>query len=74
MKSIRYIFRLTCDSWLLCLRTSGSVLGWALVFELGFSVGMVLEDPVEYILGYLINMLLVLALDNYFVTRDRYLV
>ena len=74
MKSIRYLFRLTCDSWILCLRTSGSELGWALVFELGFSVGMVLGEPVEYILGYSINMLLVLALDNYFVTRDRYLV
>ena len=43
-------------------------------FELGCSVDMVLGAPVEYPLEYYINMLLGLALENYFRTWERYLV
>ena len=62
MKIIRYIFRLTCDFWFLHLKTSGSELVWALVFELVFSEDMVLGAPVVSPLGYSINVLLILSL------------
>ena len=70
MKSIIYLCRLTCDSCLPLLRTSGSEIVWALGFELGSSVDMVLLAPVGSPLGYSINMLLGLALANYFVTWE----
>ena len=56
------------------LRKSGSELGWALVFELVLSVDMVLIEYVGYPLGYSINMLLVLDLDNSFETWEGSLV
>ena len=74
MKSIRYICRITCASWLYRLKTSGSEIGWALGFELGFLVDMVLGAPVGYPLGYSINMLLVLELENAFDTWEGSLV
>ena len=74
MKSIIYLFRLTCTSWLPCLRTSGSELGWDLGFEILFSVNMVLGVPVVYQLGYSINMLLELEIYNYFGTWEISLV
>ena len=55
--------RLTCVSWLPRLRISGSDIGWDTVFELGFSVGVVLGAPVGSPLGYSINMFLGLSLD-----------
>ena len=74
MKSIKYICRLSRDSWLPRLRTYGSELDWALGFDLGLLVNMVLVAPVGSPLGYSINMLLGLALCNYFGTREGYLV
>ena len=65
IRNIRYIWRLTCVSWLPTLITSGSELGWNLGFELGFSVNMVLVAPVGSPLGYSISILLVLVIDNY---------
>ena len=38
--------------------TSGSDLGWDLVFELGFSVDMMMVGPIGSPLGYSIIMLL----------------
>ena len=38
MKSIIHLCIITCDYWILCLRTSGSELGQALDFELGFKL------------------------------------
>ena len=73
MKIIRYIFRITCASWLPLLIKPGSKLGWDLGFELGFSVDMVPVAPVGYPLGHYINTLLGLALDNYFGTWEGYL-
>ena len=52
------------------MRTSGSEIVWALGFELGSSVDMVLLAPVGSPLGYSINMLLGLALENYFGTWE----
>ena len=74
MKSIRYLFRINCVSWIPHLRASGSELGWALGFELGLLVGMVLGAPVGYPLGYSIIMFLGLELGNYFGTWEEYLV
>ena len=74
MKIIRYICGLTCASFHPNLRTSGSDLGWALVFEIGFSVDIVLEAPIGYPIGYSINLLLSFSLDNSFVTWEVYLV
>ena len=54
--------------------TSGSDLGWDLVFELGFSVDMMMVVPIGSPLGYSINMLLGLALVNYFGTWEVSLV
>ena len=45
-----------------------SELAWTIGFELRFSVDMGLVAPVGYSLGYSINMLLGLALCNYFGT------
>ena len=73
MNIIRYLCRLTCASWIPCLRKSGCEIGWALVFEIRFSVDMVLVAPVGSPLGYSIIMLIVLALDNYFGTWEGYL-
>ena len=74
MKSIRYISIIICASWLLRLIKPGSDIEWALGFELGFSVDMVMGAPIGYLIGYYINMLLGLALCNYSVTKERYLV
>ena len=49
------------------------ILAW-MVFELGLPVCMVLGAPVVYPLGYSMNMLPGLALDNCFGTREEYLV
>ena len=72
MKTIRYLFRLTCASWIPCLITSGSDLGWDLGFELRFSVGMVLGSPVGYTIGYSFNMFIGLKLDNSFDALEGY--
>ena len=45
-----------------------------MVFEIGFSVDMMVGALVGSPLGYSINMLLVLALFNYFGTWEGYLV
>ena len=74
MKSIRYIFRLTCASWIPRLRTSGSKLGWDLGFEIGLTVGIVLGAPVGSPLRYYINMLLGLELLNSFGKSEGHLV
>ena len=52
MKVIIYLCRLTCDSWINHLRTSGSELGWDMRFELVFSFEMMLGAPVGSPLGY----------------------
>ena len=62
INSIIYFYKLTCASWLPRFRTSGSDLGWVLVFKIGLSDDMVLGAYVGYILGYFINMFLVLSL------------
>ena len=72
--SIRFICILTCEYWIPRLKPSGYDLGWALLFEPGFSFVMVLRSLVWYPLGYSINMFLGLALRNYFVTWEVYLV
>ena len=59
--NIEYLFRLTCASCIPRLRTSWSELSWALVYEHGFLVGMVMVEPVGYPLRYSSNMLLGLA-------------
>ena len=74
MKSIRYIFRTTCASFLPCLIISGSGLGWDMCFDIILSVVMVIGIPIGYPLGYSINMLLGLELDNYFGTWEISLV
>ena len=56
------------------MRTSRSEIGWALRFELEFTVGMVIGAPVGYPIEYSIIMLLELALGNYFGTWERSLV
>ena len=66
IKSIIYICRLNCVSLLPHLRTSGSDIGWSLVFEFGFRVGMVMRAHLGYPIGYSINMLLGLEIGNYF--------
>ena len=59
---IIYFCKLTCAFWLPLFWKSGSVLGWVLVFKIGLSDDMVLVSYVGYILGYSINMFLVLSL------------
>ena len=66
MKSVRYIYRLTCASWLPLLRTSGFEIGWDLGFEPIFTVVIVMGALFISPLGYYINMLLGLEIDNYF--------
>ena len=56
------------------MRTSGFDIGWSLVFEIVFSVEMVLIAPVGYPLGYSINIFLGLVIDNYFGTWEGSLV
>ena len=56
------------------MRTSGSEIDWDMGFELGFSVEMVMGSSVGSPFGYYINMLLGLALENYFRTWEGYLV
>ena len=74
MNSIIFFRRLTCANRLLCLRASRSEIIWAVVFELGLSVGMVLVAPVESLLQFSIRMLLVLELCNYFLAWEGSLV
>ena len=74
IKSIIHICRLTCASGIPCLRTSGYNIGRDLGFERIFSVDMVLGTPVGSPLGYSMNMLLRLALWNYFGTLEVSLV
>ena len=50
------------------MRKYGFDIGWALIFELGFSVDMMLIAPVGYPLGYSINIFLGLVLENSFGT------
>ena len=66
MKSIIYLCRITCDSYVPRLRTSGSEIDWDMGFELVFSVEMVMGSPVGSPFGYYINMLLGLEIENYF--------
>ena len=74
MKSIRYICRLNCYSWMYCLRTSGSELVWDLGFELGSPVDMVLGVYVRSPLRYSINMLFGLEFFNCLCTSEESLV
>ena len=74
IKIIRYLCRLNFASWIPQLRTYGSELGWYVGFKLGFSVDMVPGAHVVSPLGYSINMLLVLAIENSFGTWEGYLV
>ena len=46
MNSIIFLCKLTCDSWIPSLRESGYELIWAMGFEIGSSVHMVLGAPV----------------------------
>ena len=48
MDIIRFIYRLTSDSWIHYLRAFGFEIGYNLGFELGSSVGMDLGAPVGY--------------------------
>ena len=60
MDSIRILCRITCDYLLYLLRASGSELSCDLVFELGFSVGMMMratvgspiEDTIRVLIGF----------------------
>ena len=70
MKSVRYIYRLTCASWLPLLRTSGFEIGWYLGFEPIFAVVIVMGALFISPIGYYINMLLGLEIDNYFGTWE----
>ena len=74
MKSIRYLCRLTCASWINFLWKSGSELGWDLGFKIRFLVEMVLGAPVGSPPGYSINTFLGLALENSFGTHEGSLV
>ena len=74
MKSIIYLCRLTCASCLPLLRTSGYEIVWALGFELGSSVDMVLLSLVGFLFVYYISMLLVLALVHSLCAWEVYLV
>ena len=73
MKSIGYIFRVTCASWIPQLRTYGYDIGWDMGFEFVFSVDIVLGETVGSPLVYSINMLLGLVIFNYFCTWGIYL-
>ena len=68
MNIITFICRIDCDSWIPNSRESGYDLEWAMVFEPGYSIVMVLLSPVGYPLEYSIKMLLGLALGIYFGT------
>ena len=63
---IKYIWILPCASWLPPLITSGSDILWNLGFELVFSGDMVLVAPIGSPLGYSINILLGLVIENSF--------
>ena len=56
------------------MRASESELGWDLGFDLGFSVSLVMGAPVVSPLGYLIDILLGLALYHYFSTWELSLI
>ena len=58
MKSVTFIYIITCASWIPIFRASRSDIGWDLGFELGLSVGMVTEAPVGYPIEDSINMFL----------------
>ena len=66
MKSIGYLCRLTSDSWPPHMRTSEYEFVCDMVFELGFSVEMVLGAPVGSPLGYSMIMMLGSEIDCYF--------
>ena len=68
MKSIRFICKLTCASWLPRLRSSGSEFDFDLKFGPVLSVDMVLGAHVVYPLEYSIRKLIALALGNSFGT------
>ena len=68
MKIIKYICRISLASWIPRLITSEYELGSSLGFELGLLFYMMLVAPIGSPLGYSINMLLELALCNYFGT------
>ena len=70
MRIIRYIWILPCFSWLPSLIPYGSEREWALGFELGFSVDMVLVAPVGSPLGYSTDIFPGLVIDNYFGTGE----
>ena len=74
IKPIRYLFRLTCASFIPRLRTSRSELGRYLWFELGFPVRFMKEAHVGYPIGYSINVFLGLVLCNSFEKWERSLV
>ena len=73
-KSIIFICRLNCASWLPSLRESGSENVWVLGSELGLSVAMVLGAPVGSPIIYSITMLIGLAHGNLFGTWEGPLV
>ena len=74
MKIIIYVCRLTCAYWLPFLRAYGYDIGCKMGFVFGFSVGMVLVEPVGYTLGYSIHILIGLVLGNSFVTCEVYFI
>ena len=74
MNNIRYLCGINRESWIPCLRASGSNLVWALGFELGMSVGMEIISPVGYPLESSILALIILSLSNFFSTWEEYLV
>ena len=74
IETIRYLYRLTCASWIPCLGNLGLILDgiWALNIDL--FVNMVMVAHVGYPLGFYINMLIGLSLCNFFVTWEVSLV
>ena len=74
MKNIIFLCRLTCASCLHRLVTYGSEIDWDMRFKFGLEVGMVLGEPVGSSLVYSVNMLIGLALGNYFGTWEGSLV
>ena len=74
IKSIIYIYILTCASFLPFLGASGYDLWRALGFEPVLTVGMLMGAHVGYPLGYSIKILVGLALVNSFGTWELYLV
>ena len=74
MNSIIFIYKLTCESWIPCLRAYGYGLCWYLLFELVFPVGMVMVVPVGYPVDDSINIFIGLLIGISFGTWEGSLV